>query len=524
VVRRLIGSSGEAGADTLYGGTEGDLLYGGSENDSAFGDAGADTIYGDAGIDTLYGGSENDLVYGGSENDLLYGDAGVDTLYGGGEDDLVYGGADGDLAYGGLGADTLYGDGGSDSLFGGDANDQIFGGLGADSIEAGDGTDLVYGGDANDTINFGTGDDTVYGGAGDDVIDDLPGVILTGVNQIFGGSGNDTIWSGNDADTIYGDEGNDLLNGEGGADLLFGGTDNDTLNAGSGNDVLTGGAGTDSIFGGDDRDEILVTYNATANDALGNESVDGGSGAGTSSDNDTLRVDITGFGWARINLVYDPLNAENGTITFLGGDGTTVVGTLAFTDIENLIIVCFTAGTQIMTQHGAVAVEDLVPGEMVLTRDNGMQPLRWVGRRVLSASELMARPELQPVRIGAGALGEAGPERSMMLSPQHRVLVEGARSEMYFGESEVLVPAKHLVGLAEVSRALPEDGVTYVHILFDRHEIVQSDGLWTESFQPAERTLNGLDAAARAEVLDLFPELASDMDSYPSARPVAEGA
>jgi hypothetical protein len=65
---------------------------------------------------------------------------------------------------------------------------------------------------------------------------------------------------------------------------------------------------------------------------------------------------------------------------------------------------------------------------------------------------------------------------------------------------------------------MPADGVTYVHILFDRHEIVLSDGIWTESFQPAERTLSALDQAARDEVLQLFPELADNKDAFPSAR------
>jgi hypothetical protein len=147
-----------------------------------------------------------------------------------------------------------------------------------------------------------------------------------------------------------------------------------------------------------------------------------------------------------------------------------------------------------------------------------MQPLRWIGKRVLSMADLTAQPELQPVRIGAGALGGNGPERSMLVSPQHRVLIEGARAEMYFGESEVLVPAKHLVGTAEVTRALPVEGVTYVHILFDQHEIVLSDGIWSESFQPAERTLSALDQDARAEVLALFPALSVDVDAFPSAR------
>ncbi len=354
---------------------------------------------------------------------------------------------------------------------------------------------------------------------------------LDGFNLLYGGAGSDTIWAGNDADTVYGDEGNDVLNGEAGNDLLYGGADNDVLSGGAeadtlygdagddtlyggiGNDLLYGGAGRDFIYGGDDRDHIY----ANGSDVVPGESVDGGGDNGI-TDQDTLTVDITSFGWARFDINYDPLNHENGTMIFYGPDGITVVGTLNFTEIEHVVIICFTPGTQILTGRGAVAVETLGPGDLVMTRDNGLQPLRWVGSRKLSYAELLARPEFQPVRIGAGALAGAGPDRSMLVSPQHRVLVEGARAEMYFGESEVLVPAKHLIGLAEITRALPAEGVTYIHILFDRHEIVQSDGIWTESFQPAERTLNALDAAARVEVLELFPDLADDTAGFPAAR------
>jgi Ca2+-binding RTX toxin-like protein len=454
----------------------------------------------------------------------------ADTVSGGLGDDVIESGLGADLLYGDEGNDRLYGEDGSDTLYGGVGNDTLYGGLGNDTIEAGVGNDISYGDDGNDTIWFGAGDDTVYGGAGDDRMDDEFSVHLTGSNLLYGGTGNDTLWAGDDADTLHGDAGNDILNGEAGNDLLYGGADNDVLAGGAdndtlygdtgddtlageaGNDTLVGGAGSDIVFGGDDRDFISTTFT----DSTGNETVDGGSGG---DDNDTLSVDITGFGWSRYDINYDPTNHENGTMIFYGpGPGFPVVGTLSFTEIENIVIVCFTPGTQILTGRGAVAVEALVPGDLVVTRDNGLQPLRWVGTRKLSYAELLARPELQPVRIAVGALAGAGPDRTMLVSPQHRVLVEGARAEMYFGESEVLVPARHLTGLAEVTRALPAEGVTYVHILFDRHEIVHSDGIWTESFQPAERTLNALDAAARAEVLDLFPDLATDATGFPVAR------
>ncbi len=106
----------------------------------------------------------------------------------------------------------------------------------------------------------------------------------------------------------------------------------------------------------------------------------------------------------------------------------------------------------------------------------------------------------------------------MLVSPQHRILIEGARAEILFGEAEVLVPAKHLIGHIEATRALPSEGVTYVHLLFDRHEVVLSDGIWTESFQPAERSLNAMEDAVRDEILALFPELQVDSDGFQSAR------
>ena len=100
----------------------------------------------------------------------------------------------------------------------------------------------------------------------------------------------------------------------------------------------------------------------------------------------------------------------------------------------------------------------------------------------------------------------------------------GARAELLFGEAEVLVPAKHLVGQAEVTRALPEEGVTYIHILFDRHEIVQSDGIWTESFQPAERTLSAMEAGCGTKSWRFSPSLPPIPGAYDGGAAVAEGA
>jgi hypothetical protein len=152
-----------------------------------------------------------------------------------------------------------------------------------------------------------------------------------------------------------------------------------------------------------------------------------------------------------------------------------------------------------------------------MTRDGGFRPLVWVGRRDLGIVDLLVRPQLCPVRIAAGALGGGLPRRDLVVSPQHRMLMDGARAEMLFGEPEVLVAATHLVGLPGVER-LPPVAVSYVHLLFDQHEIVCAEGAWSESFQPAMPMLDEMDRLRAAEILTLFPDLAAQEAAFPSAR------
>lgn len=94
----------------------------------------------------------------------------------------------------------------------------------------------------------------------------------------------------------------------------------------------------------------------------------------------------------------------------------------------------------------------------------------------------------------------------MIVSPNHRILVISEKAELLFEDHEVLVAAKHLVG-REGIESLGATDVTYIHIMFDRHEVVLSDGAWTESFQPGDYTLAGIGEESREEIFALFPEL-----------------
>jgi hypothetical protein len=404
----------------------------------------------------------------------------------------------------------------------------IDGGIDADMISGDDGADRIVGGEGSDVIDGGAGDDTIYAGNDPDLGLDTVNIEDDGSNPfgpdlradngqdtVFGGDGNDLITGVDDDDVLYGDAGNDTIDGGIDDDSLFGGTGDDSLLGGQGNDTLSGGDDNDLIDGGIGNDNLagdggrdtFVTVNA-------GDTIDGDE---CGDDFDTL--DLTGSAGPNqeVNIVYDPLNSENGVVEYKDQAGN-VVDTLTFTNIEN-IIPCFTPGTLIATAKGERRVEELVMGDRIITRDNGIQEVRWIGSRDMTGVEFETAVHLKPVLIQQGALGGGLPERDMMVSPNHRVLIANEKTALYFEETEVLVAAKFLTALDGVD-VVDVSATTYIHIMFDQHEVVLSDGAWTESFQPGDQTLAGVGDAQRAEILELFPELETrtGIDGYTSAR------
>ncbi|MCI2398320.1 Ig-like domain-containing protein [Aliiroseovarius sp. N1Y82] len=492
--------------DTVDGGEGDDYIEGGHGSDNIDGGAGNDVIWGgegpgtdplniiDAidpvpnnGIDTIHGGDGNDIIYGQDDDDILYGDAGQDFIDGGIDDDEIHGGD---------AADTLLGGQGNDVIFGDDGRDIIDGGEGDDVVDGGRGSDQIYGGAGDDVLDGGTGGDFIDGGEGDDTV-----IGTTGRDTLLGGAGDDTITAGLGLDVIDGGDGDDTIDAGG---------DDDVVEGGAGNDTITGGAGIDTLSGGDDRD--------TFHDVNGGDTVDGGAGGddwdvldltGSAPQGGSLHVTITG--------PDSNGNGSDGFVTYYDSNGA-VTGTLDFTEIEE-IVPCFTPGTKIATPKGERLVEELQEGDRIITRDNGIQEIRWVGHKSMDWRALEANQHLKPVLIQAGSLGNGLPERDMLVSPNHRVLVANDRTALYFEEREVLVSAKHLVDNKGVHR-VDTMGTTYVHFMFDHHEVVLSDGAWTESFQPGDYSLKGIGNAQRTEIFEMFPELetAEGIEDYTAAR------
>ncbi|CUJ13903.1 Hint domain-containing protein [Cognatishimia activa] len=309
-------------------------------------------------------------------------------------------------------------------------------------------------------------------------------------DEIAAGGGNDSVLAGLGDDTIRGDAGDDTLLGEAGNDILDGGV---------GDDSLVGGAGNDTFVyqPGDGHDTIADFGTDTAGDNADN-------------------IDLSGFYDSMVELRADLdddgiLNQSNsiengGDVDYSNNDQFSDNDSLTFTNVDrrdftedNTGVVCFTKGAMITTSKGDVPIETLHVGDLVQTRDNGLQPILWIGCRRLGRKKLLERPDLKPVRIAPRLIGTSEP---LLVSPQHGMLLS------VDGE-EKLIRAKHLAALdggqARVAEGQRE--VVYFHILLEDHQIIFANGAPSESFYPGSQALGSLKTAARREVFTLFPEL-----------------
>lgn len=204
-------------------------------------------------------------------------------------------------------------------------------------------------------------------------------------------------------------------------------------------------------------------------------------------------------------------------------DGSTVISTAGWKEYESGFewaevvgppnVTCFTAGTLIETDSGPVAIERICTGDQVLTAE-GLKTVRWIGQSPVSIVQLVANPKLFPIRITAGALGAGLPKRDLLVSRQHRMLVQSPIVRRMFGTSDVLVHAIKLIALPGIYVDQSVTEVTYYHMLFDEHQVVYAEGAPSESLYTGPEALKAISDSARDEVLALFPELA-DRDYTP---------
>lgn len=542
-------------ADSTYGGTA-DASLGGSTSWDYF-----TSLLLNDGENIVITGPASDFIRAEAGNDLINSGDGNDTIYGGTGDLLAPNTASGDdTIFSGTGADIVRGEDGNDFIYGEAGNDTLSGNKGDDLLSGDSGADILTGGQGSDTISGGLDNDMILGDGQSYAVSSYASafsILPTTLSVTNSADGPISLWwidqLGNlqfyqtiqPGDTVnqstfvghnwllrdennyflelievngttsvtYGAESlNDSLDGGEGADTLMGQFGDDTITGGLGNDQLTGGSGNDTfVYVAGDGFDTITDFNAGNTGTLidgdfrNNDSID------LSALYDTLlelQADFDDDGI--LNQSNDGvLGVDYSNNTSFSSGGLVFSGitdSVASFTVENTGVVCFAAGTQILTEYGARPIETLQAGERIVTRDNGVQPLRWVGSRHLDSASLERSPKHRPILLAPHLTGGHAP---LIVSPQHCVLFQ------VDGE-EKLVRATHLArmqgGAARVMQGCQQ--VTYYHLMFDAHQIVFANGAPTESFFPGSYALSSLSDASRREVFALFPKLQrSDAES-----------
>lgn len=508
----------------------------------------AGTLETDNGTDNIVvDGSIGDInTYGGSDNITINGTAGnIDA--GDGEDTITVEGTS-DIINAGAGDDLI--------TVNGSTSDTIYGGSGADTIELGDGASV--GGDIALGTATGGGDVltagnnvTVQGEIYQPVSDNYAtvtfgdGAVLNGGVDLAGGRDSFTVgenslidgqvrvgstFSADDADVVNIGAGS-TINGQ-----IFTGVDDDSVTLGDGTALNTTGSSYPwSLDMGTGDDTLRIGENVTASrdldTGIGSDVVFGTGGSPLTVDMNNLNSDIVNIvihgeteqaefetALAAANWV-DPDGDGVYEYDGIGSDHDFTWKNVKYEDVWQITSVpCFTSGTLILTDAGERAIEDLKVGDLVKTADNGMQPIRWIGGRTLTSHELEAQPNLKPIRIKKSSLGTGLPAADLTVSPQHRMLVRSCIAERMFGTQEALVAAKFLTEIDGIDLVEDPDGVTYYHILFDKHEIVVANGAESESLYTGPEALKSLSEASRKEIFALFPELFTEQQLPVPAR------
>ncbi len=174
-------------------------------------------------------------------------------------------------------------------------------------------------------------------------------------------------------------------------------------------------------------------------------------------------------------------------------------------------------GANLRTPCGARRVEYLRQGDLVVTRDNGLQPVRLIWTRTVTEAEVTADPSLAPVALEPRAIGPMMPQHTLRVSGGQRLLIPGWRLEDEDDDTSCLVPARDVNGLS-LGIDTPVAEVTYYNIVFDAAQVFCANGLPVESFVPTEETLRAAPKDVQADLHRLFADLGPKFADYPTPR------
>lgn len=168
----------------------------------------------------------------------------------------------------------------------------------------------------------------------------------------------------------------------------------------------------------------------------------------------------------------------------------------------------FARGSLITTDMGPVAIEDLLPGDRVITTDGTAQEVLWKGATtVVPGSRQVQARDMKLTRIMSESFGYARPMNSVICGPAARLLHTPDKMRALPDGNQVLSPVQSFVDGVNIIETAPPTTVELFHICLSNHAIIQIGGLEFETYHPGLQAIRQTGPAMRELFLKLFPHL-----------------
>lgn len=130
-------------------------------------------------------------------------------------------------------------------------------------------------------------------------------------------------------------------------------------------------------------------------------------------------------------------------------------------------------GSLVATAMGWRPVEALAIGDLVMTFDNGLQPLVDLRRQTFYTDSMMAPEAYRSVLVPAGALGNA---EDLELLPDQGVLIESDAACDAHGDPFAVIAAKNLEGYRGITRIAPRTRIEVITLVFAEEQVIYTGG------------------------------------------------
>lgn len=182
----------------------------------------------------------------------------------------------------------------------------------------------------------------------------------------------------------------------------------------------------------------------------------------------------------------------------------------------------FSRGTMIDTDMGPMAIEDLLPGDKVLTQDGSYHPVVWKGSTNVVPRRIDPTGRTHRLtRIMADSFGMQRPLSYILAGPSARLLKTPGRLRALAGGKPMLTPVQEFQDGTNVIDTAPPTAVQLFHICLPRHAIINVAGLEFETYHPGVNALRTMSHAMRSIYVGLFAHIDKLTDFGPQIFPRA---